>query len=71
MEQKKRLSLRAARVNAEMTQAQAGKALGVSAHAILNWETGKAIPSADKAQALASLYGLNMDDIDFCRKSSV
>lgn len=71
MKEKKRLSLKAARVNAELTQMQVGQALGVSSHAVLNWESGRSRPSADKAQALASLYGLDMDDIDFCRKCSI
>jgi len=69
LNEKLRISLEAARVNAELTQSQACKALGISLATLIKWEHGERMPTADKAVELAKLYGLRLDDINFCRKS--
>ena len=69
MSDKLRISLEAARVNAKLTQSQACEALGISLSTIIKWEHGKRLPPADKAMELATLYGLKLDDINFCRES--
>ncbi len=69
MSTKLRISLAAARVNANLTQAQVCEALRVSPATLVKWESGERMPTADKAVELATLYGLNLDDINFCRKS--
>lgn len=69
MNEKLRISLEAARVNAKLTQSQVCEALGISLTTIIKWEHGDRMPTADKAVELANLYGLKLDDINFCRKS--
>lgn len=66
MSEKFRISLEAARVNAGMTQPQAAQAMGVSVTTILKWEKGTTMPTIDKAMALAELYSVPLDSINFC-----
>lgn len=63
-----RISLKAARINADLTQEQAAKGVGVSITTIHLWETGERIPTVDKAFALAELYMVPLDRINFVRK---
>jgi len=69
MDGKLRISLEAARVNAGMTQPQAAQALGISVATLLKWEKGTTVPPVDKAEKLVNMYGLQLDDVNFCRKS--
>lgn len=57
------VSLAAARVNANLTQIQAAKKIGVSKDSIIKWEAGKASPSATKFKKLCAVYGVPMDII--------
>ena len=66
MSEKLRISLGAARVNARMTQPQVAKALGVSVATIVKWEKGTTSPTIEKAIALAGLYAIPLDAINFC-----
>lgn len=58
-----RVSLKAARVNADMTQDQAGKALGVSKSTIINWERGDSSPKYEMMLKICSLYNVPLDNI--------
>ena len=69
MSERIRISLEAARVNAEMSQKQAAEALGVSTTTILKWEKGITMPPIDKAIALAGLYSMPLENINFCLKT--
>lgn len=62
------ITLRAARVNRGMKQADAARSIGVSSRTIYNWETGKQFPPADKLLSLCDLYGVPMDNIFIPRK---
>lgn len=53
-----KISLKAARVNAELSQAEAAKALGVSVPTLIGWESKKRIPRADHVDRMAQLYGI-------------
>lgn len=59
------ISLKSARVNANLTQKQAAEKLGVSESSIINWERdweqGKKRLSVDSLQALANLYNMSID----------
>lgn len=59
------ITMKAARVNAGLTQTQAAKALEISKNTLVNYETGKTIPRADVARKMAALYGLAVSDIIF------
>lgn len=58
-----KISLKAARVNADLTQTQAAIAVGVDKSTISSWEKGKTVPSADKLFALCALYKATVDSI--------
>lgn len=53
--------LRAARAAAGLTQEQVGRALGVSAQTIANWEHGRTSPSTADVARLAALYRVSCD----------
>jgi DNA-binding XRE family transcriptional regulator len=64
-----KISLRAARVNANMTQPEVAKRIGVSSRSICNWERGKSYPNGIVLLKLCELYGVPMDNILLLQKS--
>lgn len=58
-----KISLKAARINAQLSQAQVAKALHKSKTTINNWETGKTYIDYGNLLALCSLYSITIDDI--------
>lgn len=64
------ISLAAARVNANLTQADVSEALQVSRSTVINWEKGKVIPSLIVLKALSNLYGISIDNIILPLKST-
>lgn len=58
-----KVSLRALRVNADMTQDEAANAIGVSKRTIQNWETYSTSPTATQLLQLCSAYHCNLGDI--------
>lgn len=63
-----KFSLKAARVNAGLTQDDVVKALGMSKNTIVNYEKGRSVPDIEMGKALAKLYGMSVDDIIFLPK---
>lgn len=59
------ITLKAARVNVGMTQAEAAKAIGVSKDSISNWERGKTYPSISLLSRIEEVYGVTYKDIIF------
>lgn len=59
------ITLKAARVNANFTQKEAAKKLGISKGTLASYEMYRTIPNVDTAQKIADLYGLNVDGIIF------
>lgn len=57
------IQLKAARVNANLTQEAAAKALGIGKNSIINYESYRSKPSVDLAKKIATLYGMKVDDI--------
>jgi DNA-binding XRE family transcriptional regulator len=55
--------LKAARINAEKTQEEAGKYIGKSKQTIANYEAYTSKPDVETAKKLAEFYGLTVDDI--------
>ena len=53
------ISLRAARVNANLTQEAVAKALGKNKQTIVNWENGKTVIDVGNFSALCSLYRID------------
>lgn len=53
-----KISLAAARVNANLTQAEAAKCLRVSKKTIINWEKGISEPKMSQVLEISKLYNL-------------
>lgn len=60
-----KLTLRAARVNAGLTQSEAAEKIGVTRDTLRNWEVGKSFPDAIKIGKIEKVYGVGYDDIIF------
>lgn len=60
-----KISLRAARVNAGLTQDEVAKKVKKSKNTIVNYESGKSVPDIETGKALAALYGCSVDDLIF------
>lgn len=61
----KRFSLRAARVNARLSQKEAAKKLEISNKTLCSWENGKTYPDQPMIEKVCALYGVTYDMIDF------
>lgn len=60
-----KLTLKAARVNAGLTQDEVAKKVKKSKNTIVSYEKGKSIPDIETGKALASMYGVSVDDLIF------
>lgn len=61
----KRFTLKAARVNAGLTQMDVVAKTGINKGTLVNYEKYRTIPNIEVARILASLYGLSVNDIIF------
>ena len=59
------IHLKAARVNAGLTQEEVAAELGISKNTIVNYEAYRSTPTVETAQKLAKLYHMSVDDIIF------
>ncbi len=59
------ITLKAARVNKNLTQKQAAELLGVTAEVIGNWERGITFPKIPMIKKIEQLYGLPYSEIIF------
>nr|DAI19312.1 MAG TPA: helix-turn-helix domain protein [Caudoviricetes sp.] len=60
---KLRISLVAARVNAEMTQEDVAREMHVSKNTVVNWEKGKSEPTISQSRELSKLYNMPLEYI--------
>ena len=60
-----KMTLKAARVNAGLTQKEAAEKFGVSNKTVCNWEKGAFFPNASKISAICEAYGVSYDDLIF------
>lgn len=65
------LTLKAARVNKQMRQEDAARALGVTSETLGNWEKGKTYPNVPQIKKIEALYGVSYGDLIFCPETSV
>lgn len=65
-----RISLEAARVNANLTQKELAKILGVSNNTVNGWENGRGEPSLSQLRKISELSGISMDFIYVPEKSN-
>lgn len=66
-----KISLKAARVNAGLSQKSVADALKVSNKTISSWENGDTFPSAKFIGLLCRLYNVSYDDIIFLPHNSL
>lgn len=63
--QELKLSLKAARVNADMTAEEAAKSIGVTTRTLTNWENGKTYPSTTQIEKIEKTYNVSIANIRF------
>lgn len=66
-----RITLRAARINVNLTQNAAAEKIGVSKKTLGNWEKGATAPDVSKVEAICNAYGVDYDDLIFLPKHSL
>lgn len=60
-----KISLKAARVNANLSQQAAAKRIGVAVSTLRNWEAGKTFPTKPKIDRICEVYGISFDVLFF------
>jgi transcriptional regulator with XRE-family HTH domain len=65
-----KITLKAARVNADLSQRAAAAALGVNVATLQNYESGKTIPDWETVKLIEQVYSFPADFIIFVRKSA-
>ena len=66
-----KITLKAARINAGLSQKEAAKKLGISNKTLCNWESGSSFPNVKRTAALCELYGVSYDNIIFLPSDSL
>lgn len=59
------VQLKAARVNANLTIAEASTALGISKNTLINYEKYRTKPNIEMSKKIAELYNTTINDIIF------
>lgn len=59
------MTLKAARVNRKLGQAEAAKRIGVSLSTLSKWERGVCFPSVKYITRITEVYGVKYDDLIF------
>lgn len=63
------ISLASARVNAQYTQKEVAKFMGVDRSTVIRWEKGEKIPDYDESKKLSGLYEIPLDNIFFGKRT--
>ena len=59
------ITLKAARVNAQLTQVEAAKQLGIAVDTLRQYEAGRTFPNVPLIQKIERLYNVSYNDINF------
>lgn len=59
------ITIKAARVNKNLTQAQAAELLGVSKDSLWNYENGRSFPDVRVVKKMVDIYGISYDNLIF------
>ncbi len=65
-----RITLKAARTNARLTQQEAADKIGVTVDTIGNWERAKSFPNALQIRRIEEIYGVPYDGLIFSPKNT-
>lgn len=66
-----KLTLKALRVNSDLTQEEAAKAIGVSKYTWSNYEQGKTFPDVPTIETIEKVFNVTYSDIIFLPKDTV
>lgn len=66
-----KITIKAARVNAGLTQKEAAKRLGISNSTLGNWENGQTMPDIKQVEKLCEMYGVTYDALNFLPNDSL
>ena len=66
-----KITLKAARINVNLSQKEAAEQLHISNKTLCNWENGVSFPDAERIDALCKLYGVHYDNIIFLPTDSL
>ena len=58
-----KITLKALRVNADLTQLEAAEKIGITRETLIKWETHKTFPKIDVLQKMCGVYGCTLDDV--------
>lgn len=64
------ITLKAARVNKDLSQKKAAELLGISESTLFNYEKGKTFPPQPVIVKMEEVYGLSYNDIIFLPKNN-
>lgn len=70
MMQIQKITLKAARVNANLTQHEAAAALGINVATLQNYESGKTVPDWNMVKRIEEVYSFPAEYIIFARPSA-
>jgi len=59
------ITLKAARVNAGLSQTEAANQLGISKNTLCNYEKYRTVPDIEMSKKIAALYNWSVNDIIF------
>jgi DNA-binding XRE family transcriptional regulator len=65
-----KISLKSARVNANLTLEEASKKIGVVKKTLWSWEKGRTFPQSKYIDVICNTYGLSYDNIIFLQKEN-
>ena len=65
-----KITLKAARVNAGLSQSEASKRLGISTKTLQNYESGTTVPDWTMVRKIEDLYDVKIDNILFLSKNT-
>ena len=60
-----KITLKAARVNANLSQQAAADLIGVAVSTLRNWEAGKTFPTKPKIDKICEVYNISFDVLFF------
>lgn len=60
-----KVSMKAARINADLTLAQAAEKFGVAIGTVKNWEAKKTFPNQPMIEKICEVYGIPYDMLKF------
>ena len=65
------ITIKAARVNKDLTQAEAAKLLGITKDSLWNYENHRSYPDIRVVQKMVEVYGIPYDQLIFLPRDNV